>query len=143
MTTSAFSPSLLAVLGYAGWTFSLLIGIAWMRASLVLRGRRRANSFGPWGDDVSPFSARLCRAHANCVENLPVFVAVILAAVGAGRSDITDPLALGFLAARIAQSGVHLWSVSSRAVAWRFAFMVAQMLVLCFWLVRLVLLALP
>ena len=105
--------------------------------SLVLSGRRRANSFTPWGDDVSPFSARLCRAHANCVENLPIFAAIVVVAVLTDASHVTDPLALWVMAARIAQSAVHLASTSTRAVAVRFAFMAAQVLVLASWALEL------
>lgn len=132
------TPSLLAVLGYAAWTLLLLIAIAALRTTLVLQHRRRPNGFSPWGDDVSPFSARLCRAHANCVENLPVFAAIVGVAALGGHGALTDPLAPWVLAARIGQSSVHLVSTSSRAVTWRFAFMVVQVAVLLVWVVRLV-----
>ncbi len=137
MVTTSLSASLIAILGYAAWTLTLLVSIAGHRLALVLDGRRRANSFSPWGDDVSPFSARLCRAHANCVENLPIFAAIVAVAVLAGASQVTDPLALWVLAARIAQSTVHLSSTSTRAVTVRFAFMAAQMLVLATWVLEL------
>lgn len=137
MLTSPLSASLIAILGYVAWTLTLLILIASLRLALVLGGRRRANSFSPWGEDVSPFSARLCRAHANCVENLPICSAILAVAVLAGESQITDPLALWALVARIAQSAVHLISTSTRAVTIRFAFMAAQVLVQAKWILEL------
>lgn len=133
MVGTPISESLLALVAYAAWTLTLLAAIAGHRLALVLSGRRRANAFSPWGDDVSPFSARLCRAHANCVENLPIFAAIVMVAVLVGAPHITDPLALWVLAARITQSTVHLTSTSTRAVTVRFAFMAAQMMVLATW----------
>ena len=128
----------LAVLGFAAWTLILLTVIGLMRSGLVLTGRRRANDFKPDGSDVSTFSNRLCGAHANCYENLPVFLAVILLAIATGRSAATDPLALWFLGARIAQSAVHLVSTSQHAVTLRFAFMLVQIGILAWWIAQLI-----
>ena len=108
-----------------------------MRAVLVLTGQRAANRFSPDGSDVSPFSNRLCRAHANCYENLPLFAAVILLALLMGRNGVTDPLALWFLAARVAQSTVHLVSTHHYAVLARFGFFLAQGLILVYWIATL------
>ncbi|MBT8137364.1 MAG: MAPEG family protein [Gammaproteobacteria bacterium] len=131
------SNSVLALLGYAAWTMLLLLGIGLMRSGLVLAGKRAANQFSPDGSDLSPFSNRLCRAHANCFENLPIFTAVILVALVMGRNGVTDPLALPFLAARIGQSTTHLASTSHYAVLLRFALFLAQWMILAYWIVRL------
>ena len=79
------SPSLLALLGYAAWTLVLLVGIGALRSGLTLSGQRAANSFRPDGSDVSEFSGRLSRAHANCYESLPAFAAIVLVAVVSGH----------------------------------------------------------
>lgn len=129
--------SILALVGYAGWTLVLLGMIAVLRTTLTLSGRRQANSFKPDGADVSPFSARLCRAHANCCENLPIFAAVVLAARVAGQPAVTDPLALWVLAARVGQSSVHLVSTSNAAVTARFGLFLVQYAVLVWWVVQL------
>ena len=129
--------SLFALLLYAAWTLVLLLGIAGLRVIKTLSGERKANEFKPSGEDVSPFSGRLCRAHANCYENLPIVAAVILVAWSSGHAAITDPLALWLVAARVAQSLVHLGSTRSRFVMLRFAFMVAQVLILICWLAQL------
>lgn len=129
--------SLLALLGFAAWTLLLLAGIATLRSVLTLSGRKRANSFLPSGDDVSPFSARMCRAHANCYENLPIFAALIVVAQLTQNTHITAPLALWVLAARVGQSTTHLISTRNRAVIARFAFFAVQVVIEIVWAVRL------
>jgi uncharacterized MAPEG superfamily protein len=120
------NPSAFALVGYAAWTLVLLGGIAVLRSSLTLSGRREANSFGVDGSDVSEFSNRLCRAHANCYESLPIFGALVLAALVTGHGGITDALAPWVLAARVGQSVTHLISTSSQAVLVRFGFFSVQ-----------------
>lgn len=129
--------SILALLLYAGWTLTLLTAIALMRCRLVLTGRRPAHAFLPSGDDVSPLSGRLCRAHANCCENLPVFGVLVLTATITGHAQITDPAALWLLAARVGQSTSHLISGSGRAVAVRFGCLMLQIGIQAFWIIRL------
>ena len=131
------SSSALAVLGFAGWTFALLGCIAVLRSSLTLSGQRAANQFAVSGDDVSPFSGRLCRAHANCYESLPVFAAILLVAITSGHTHVTDPLALWALAARVGQSTTHLVSTSNLAVQVRFGFFLAQFLIQAWWVLAL------
>jgi uncharacterized MAPEG superfamily protein len=77
--------------------------------------------------------------HANCYENLPVFAALVLGAVVAGRAAVTDPLAMVVIYARIAQSTVHLLSTSEIAVAIRATFWTVQMLIMLWWAIRLLL----
>lgn len=133
------SPSALALLGFAGWQLLLLTGIGAMRVSLVLGGKRAANQFLPDGSDVSAFSNRLCRAHANCYENLPIVASVLLLAMLQGKGGVTDPLALWLLAARVAQSVTHLVSTSKIAVLLRFSFFAVQVAILAYWILRLLL----
>lgn len=128
-----------ALLGFVMWQVLLLLGIGAMRVGLVLGGRRRANDFKPDGADVSAFSNRLCRAHANCYENLAAVAAVILLAMLLGRGGVTDPLAPVLLAARVAQSVTHLVSTSQLAVQLRFAFFAVQTGIVVYWIARLAL----
>lgn len=132
------SPSLVALLGYSLWTLALLGVIAGLRSRLTLSGARAANSFDPSGSDVSPFSARLCRAHANSYEFFPVFGGLIVVAALSNSSHVTDPLACWALLARIGQSSVHLASTSAAAVTIRFGFFLAQFVIAAYWAVRLV-----
>lgn len=64
----------------------------------------------------------------NCVENLPVYGAVVFAAFATGVSSTgLDYLALVFLAARICQSLVHIaLSQTEPVVALRFTLFFAQ-----------------
>ncbi len=131
------SPSVLALVGYVAWTILLATTIVFYRTLLVLKKERAANDFLPSGEDVSPFSNRLCRAHANCYENLPVFAALILLALVTGTAGITDPLARWVLVARVAQSTVHLISTSEMAVSLRAVFLLVQLGVEAYWVVQL------
>lgn len=102
------SPSALALTGFISWTLSLLVLMEIIRSQLVLRGRVRANAFTPDNAGLSPFMQRLARAHANCIESLPVFGGLLIVGMATGRTAITDPLAYVLLGARIFQSLVHL-----------------------------------
>ncbi len=127
----------LALLGFAAWTVILLCGIVAHRGALILTGKRALNSFSALGTDVSPAGARVVRAHANCVENLPVAGAVLLLAIATSHTDVTEALALPFLGARVAQSAAHLTSTSSPAITVRFTFFLVQLAILAWWMVGL------
>jgi uncharacterized MAPEG superfamily protein len=119
--------SSLALTGFIAWALLLLVWMEVLRTQLVLRGRVAANGFRPDNAGLSPFMQRLARAHANCVESLPVFGGLLLVAIATDRTGITDTLAGLFLAARIVQSVVHLLSVSPLAVTIRFSAFAVQM----------------
>ena len=131
------SHTLLALLGFICWTLSLLVLMEVIRSKLVLTGEVAANGFNPENSNLSPFMQRLARAHANCLEGLPVFGGLMVLAVLAGKSSVTDPLAYALLAARILQSTIHLASTSSTAVTARFAAFAVQMSIAVYWAVKL------
>ena len=131
------SPSLLALLGFIAWTLLLLVLMEVLRTRLVVTGRVPANGFDPGNSRLSPFMQRLARAHANCLEGLPIFGGLLLLAVVAGRSAVTDPLALVLLAARGVQSVIHLTSTSAPAVSLRFTALAVQTLIGVYWVIRL------
>ncbi len=131
------NPSLAALLIYAAWTLLLVTAIAALRVQVSMSGQRRPNAFSPSGEDVSPFSGRLCRAHANCYENLPTFAALIAVALWSGQAAVTDSLALTVVAARVVQSSVHLVSTRNKAVLVRFLFMAVQVVIQAYWVLRL------
>lgn len=131
MTTSA-----LALLGYVAWTLLLLLIMESHRTALVLSGRRQASGFRPDGTDISPFAHRVARAHANCYESFPIIGGLLLLGLVTRLHTVTDPLALWVLAARVAQSSVHLVSTSHFAVTVRFAFFAVQLLIAAWWVVR-------
>ena len=129
--------TLLALTGFVAWSLALLLLMEVVRAWLVLSGAKRADGFQPDNANLSPFMQRLSRAHANCLEGLPLFGGLMLIAVVAGRPDVTDALAFAFLGARIMQSLVHLMSISAAAVTLRFCAFTVQMAIGTFWAVRL------
>ena len=131
------SPSLLALLGFIAWTLLLLVIMETIRSRLVLTGAVAANGFQPDNANLSPFMQRLARAHANCLEGLPVFGGLLLVAAVAGRTAVTDPLAWLLLGARVVQSLIHLASTSPAAVTARFTAFAVQMGIAVYWVVRL------
>lgn len=131
------SPSALALVGYAAWTLVLVIGIVAYRSGLVVTKKHAVNGFAPDGSDISGFSSRLCRAHANCYENLAVFASLVLVAIATGNGAITDPLARWVLVARVGQSVTHLISESEAAVMVRVTFFLVQLGIIASWVVKL------
>jgi len=118
MTPSMTIP-LWVLLGFAGWTLAVLMGsIGVYRWSRILTGRATMAGWRADGRRESEWYQRATRAHMNCVENLPVYGAVALAAVvtGVGGREL-DALALTFLAARIGQSLVHITRPQTEPVA--------------------------
>ena len=108
-----------------------------LRTKLVVTKAVPASGFTPDNSNLSPFMQRLARAHANCVESLPIFGGLMVVAVVAGKSAITDPLAYYFLTARVLQSLIHLSSVTAQAVTLRFAAFAVQMGIGVYWAARL------
>jgi uncharacterized MAPEG superfamily protein len=133
------NPTLTAFVGFVAWSLFLLVLMEAIRSKLVLTKVIAANGFTPDNSNLSPFMQRLARAHANCVEGLPIFGSLMLVAVLAGRSSITDPLAYAFLCARIFQSVIHLSSLSALAVTLRFSAFVVQICIGVYWALRLLL----
>jgi uncharacterized MAPEG superfamily protein len=129
--------SLSALLGFLAWTLLLLVLMEVIRTKLVLTGEVPANGFDPGNSTLSPFMQRLARAHANCLEGLPVFGGLLLVAVAAGKAHVTDPLAYLLLAARIVQTSIHLVSTAPAAVKARFTAFAVQMAIAVYWAVAL------
>jgi uncharacterized MAPEG superfamily protein len=126
-----------ALTGFIAWTLLLLVLMEALRSQLVLTRRVRANGFQPDNANLSPFMQRLARAHANCLEGLPVFGGLMLVALITERSALTDPLAPWLLAARVVQSVIHLVSLSATAVTLRFTAFSVQMAIGVYWVLRL------
>jgi uncharacterized MAPEG superfamily protein len=126
-----------ALTGFIAWTLLLLVLMEALRSQLVLTRRVRANGFQPDNANLSPFMQRLGRAHANCLEGLPVFGGLMLVALITERSALTDPLAPWLLAARVVQSVIHLVSLSATAVTLRFTAFAVQMAIGVYWTLRL------
>lgn len=128
MTTSALVLTL-----FLAWTLLLLVVMEVLRSYLVVTGRVRSNGFAPDNAGLSPFMQRLARAHANCIESLPVFGGLLLVALVTNRTEVTDALAPWLLGARVIQSGIHLASTSVIAVNARFTAFAVQMGIGVYW----------
>ncbi len=89
------------LLGFAGWTLIVLFGtIGVYRWSRILTGRMRVAEWQADTAQGSEWYRRAMRAHINCVENLPVYGAIVVCATSAGaRGGFLDALALAFMAA--------------------------------------------
>ncbi|UVE18408.1 MAPEG family protein [Pseudomonas sp. LS44] len=131
------SPTAIALLGLIAWGLLLALLILNQRGLLVLSGKMAVNAFAPDGSNLPGFGQRLARAHANCLENLPLQVGVLLYALQAGQTALTDPLALTLLSARLFQTVMHLLSTAPLFVWLRFAGFLVQVAILIWWLLRL------
>jgi hypothetical protein len=127
------STSVLVLTLFIAWALLLLVLMEIIRSYLVVSGRAKSNEFKPDNANLSPFLQRLARAHANCVESLPVIGGILLVAIVTRRTEITDALAAWLLLARIAQSITHLISVSVFAVNARFFFFAVQIAIAIYW----------
>lgn len=114
---------------FAGWTLAtLLTTVGVYRWSRILTGRAALSDFPADAPHGSDWYRRAMRAHANCVENLPLYAAVVVAIVASGvRSPTLDTFAIVLLAARVLQTVTHV-SVeqTNTAIAIRFAFYFIQ-----------------
>lgn len=121
------------LLGFALWTAAVLVfAIGTYRFSHILTGRAGMASFPADGREGAGWYQRAMRAHANCIENLPLFTAVVFALYASGiNSAATDAMAATALVARICQSLVHISTVQTdRIVTVRFSFFFVQLM--CF-----------
>ena len=130
-------PSAIALTGFIAWTLVLLVLMELLRTRLVILGKSAPNEFLPDNANLSLFMQRLARAHANCVESLPVFGGLLVVALVTMQTHITDQLAYVLLAARILQSSVHLVSLSAAAVTTRFCLFAIQLTIGAYWTFQL------
>ncbi len=115
------------LLAFAGWTLlilSLTVGVyRWAR---ILTGRSEIREFHGANLEGTDFYVRAMRAHVNCIENLPVYGAIVLVAVIAQVDNRTmDTLALTLLGARVVHSLIHVSVTQTNFVAamrWVFFF---------------------
>jgi len=118
---------------FIAWALFLLVLMEAIRSYLVLSGRARSNEFRPDNANQSLFLQRLARAHANCIESLPIMGGLLLVAIATSRTGVTDALAPWLLLARVTQSVIHLASLSVLAVNARFFFFAVQIAIAIHW----------
>src|SRR5689334_18643479 len=108
-----------SLLGFALWTLGLLIfTIGVHRWSRILTRKSAIHEFPADAPNGPDWYKRATRAHANCIENLPVFTAIVVAASAAGaEGPALDALGVGLLCARVGQTVTHVAFVqTARAV---------------------------
>ena len=118
------------LLAFAAWTVLLLLGV--YRWSRILAGQTPINEFRADQVEGADWYRRSMRAHANCIENLPVFGAIVFALHVSQLGGATvSYLSITVLVARVMQSLVHICLPQTNTVAAiRFAFFFVQ--IVCF-----------
>lgn len=117
------------LLGFAAWTVALLLfTVGNYRWSRILTGRVPIRDFRADNVEGEEWYRRAMRAHANCIENLPVFGTIVFALFVSGTGGPTvNYLSISILVARIMQSLIHVCLVQTNTVAaLRFAFFFIQ-----------------
>lgn len=133
------SASMCALLGFTALTVGLILVVLFYRTSLVFFRGKAATSWtrGNQTAEDPGIMTRIGHAQSNCVENLPVVVAVLLAAQAMGQGQVTDPLACWLLFARLGQSAVHVIAVNHWMVMIRATLFTAQLAIIVYWLLKL------
>jgi uncharacterized MAPEG superfamily protein len=129
------------LLGFATWTaLLLLLTVGVYRWSRIFTGRVAIRNFPADAAGGEEWYRRATRAHANCIENLPVFGAIVFALhVGQVAGPWVDALCVAVLAARVCQSTVHVCFTHGNTVAsFRFGFFFVQFIAF-FWLMGITL----
>lgn len=122
---------LMSLLGFAIWTLLLLaLTVGAYRWIQVLSGRASVRQWRADRPEGPDWYLRALRAHANCIENLPVFGTVV---VVAHLSGVTTPtfngLSLMVLFARVLHSLTHVALQQTEIISIvRFGFFFAQIL---------------
>lgn len=117
------------LLGFAAWTLlTLFCSVGVYRWSHILTGRAQIKEFRADVAQGADWYQRAMRAHANCIENLPVYGAIVVALQASGiRSSAIDELAIVLLVARVGQTVTHIACTPSNIAAGvRFAFFFTQ-----------------
>ena len=118
------------LLGFAAWTLALLMAtVGVYRWGNILFAKAAIASFRSDALEGAGWYQRGTRAHANCIENLPVFGAIVyLITVVNLQGPLVDVLCIATLAARVIQSTVHISHEQTNAfVAVRFSFYSVQL----------------
>lgn len=119
------------LLAFAAWTVTLLLAtVGVYRWTRILTGRVPIKDFRADRVEGDDWYKRAMRAHANCIENLPVFGAIVLALyVGEVRGPTVNYLCIAVPIARVIQSLTHVCLVqTNQVVSVRFTFFLVQLL---------------
>lgn len=127
-----------ALLGFTAWTLLLVISVFLYRGLRFLGGT--PINHWPRGEkpaDDAPLIRRIADAHANCLENLPLFAVIVLVAATTAKLDAINALAPWVLYARLGQSTAHLIGTGQPHVFVRASFWAVQLVLFVVMLLRL------
>ena len=129
MTDLPLIPPVAALILFAVWAMLLVVTIGVWRVTQVITGTVPKGGFNPGTPHGGDAYWRLNRAHMNTLENLPIFATVVLGGV---YLQVQDPLfqllANVVIAARVAQSLIHVSSGAQPVVLMRFTAFLVQTL---------------
>ena len=133
------SAAIAVLLAFTALTFILVAVYVNYRVALVLTFKAPANSWtrndAKWQDPA--WVTRFAHAHANCLENLPIYAAIVLAASLLDQLAVLDGLAWIYFGFRVAQVLVHLISTNAMFVFLRANMLVGQWVCIGYWLLKL------
>lgn len=133
------SAAIATLLAFVALTLGLAFVYVGYRVVIGMTGKSPFNSWtrgdAKWEDPA--WVTRIHHAHLNCLENLPVYAAVLLAAFMLDQVAMMEGLACYYLIARVAQSSIHAVSASAVAVFFRANALIAQWAILVYWLLKL------
>ncbi len=122
--------ALQALLAFTAWTFGLVLLVFLYRGLRFVTGT--PINHWPRGEQASgdaPLVKRIADAHANCLENLPIFAVAVLAAAVQGRMGNMDAIAPWAFYARVGQTLAHLSGTGQANVLVRASFWAVQLVV--------------
>jgi uncharacterized MAPEG superfamily protein len=117
------------LLGFAAWTLLMLVTtVGVYRWARILTGQAAISEWRADEMQGSEWYRRAVRAHLNCVENLPVYTAIVVFLLAAHlNTPVLNARAITILVARICQTSIHLMLEQTDAIAAiRFAFFFVQ-----------------
>lgn len=118
------------LLAFAVWTLlTLTTTVGVYRWGHILTGRASISEWNPDVPQGSDWYRRAMRAHMNCVENLPVYGAIVVALVATGTTGpALDVLAIVLIVARVCQTLLHIGTRPGEFTAGlRFTFFFVQL----------------
>jgi len=108
-------------------TVLALIPALTYRSVQVLLGKKPSNAFPRNNHEGPAWYKRVMDSHANSLENLILYTSIVIIANFSQHVEVLNAVCWYYLAARFAQTIVHLISTAEIPVSMRFAFWLAQM----------------
>ena len=124
-----------ALIGLIAWALVLSLCLLTARFAAMFTGHP-VHTVTQDGSELPDISARVTRAHGNCLEWLVIPVGLLGFAIATDQHAITDGLALIFLGARVLQSVTHIISTTTPFVLIRATFFTVHVVISIIWAVK-------